>query len=275
MVSLGGILKISLIHKVKFKKANIVTHYRGAPQSPLPDKRRASLTLEAALVFPIVFLALYGILFFFCVLQTCLDTKGALAAAGSRLSLEMREGEEAYGRNALYFYLELKEKEADTRWISRGMTGVQWKGTETKGEDVILRIQYDCELPVSVFGIRRIPISQQVIVRKWIGAGAGEASGEGEDTWVYVTQEGTVFHQSRECTHIKLSIQTASEQQAKKFAPCQKCGSRPATGSCYYVTDEGERYHTTLSCSGLKRTIFLVRLSEIPGYQGCSRCSGR
>lgn len=277
-MSLGRILKISLIHKEinktkKISKANIVTHDRGAPQSPLTDYGKASLTLEAALVFPIAFFALYSILFFFCVLQTSIDTKGALTAAASRLSLELAEDEEAYGRNALYFYLELKEKGVDTRWISRGAAGVQWKGTETKGEDVALRIQYKCRLPVSVFGIREVPISQQAVIRKWIGAGEGAAEA-GEDTWVYVTQEGTVYHRSRECTHLALSIRTASRQQAMEYAPCQKCGSGPQ-GACYYVTDEGERYHTTLSCSGLKRTIYLVALSEIPGYYGCSRCGGQ
>ena len=275
MVPLNLILKYSLIHKIKKYKAFVVTHCREVPQSLLQRKTGASLTVEAALVFPLILFAFCGILFFFRVLHTSLDTKGALAAAASRLALELTGEKEAGARGLLYFGQELKEKGASTQWIAGGITGIRWLGTQTSGEDVILCIQYDCRLPVALFGIRKIPVSQQVKIRKWIGAGQGAPGDGGEENWVYITPSGSVYHTSRECTHLQLSVRTASETQAKaEYTPCQRCGSK-LSGLCYYVTDEGERYHTTLRCSGLKRTVYLVRLSEAAGYGGCSRCVGK
>lgn len=273
MVPLNLILKNSLIHKIKNCKALVVTHCREVPQSLLRRGKRASLTLEAALVFPLVLFTLCGILFFFRVLHTSLDTKGALAATAGRLALELTEEKEAGAKSMLYFYQELREKNAPTQWIAGGVGGIQWQGSDTGGEDVVLRIQYSCKLPVALFGIGRIPVSQQVKIRKWIGYGNGEPAQEGEDVWVYVTPNGSVYHNSRECTHLQLSIRAMAKGQAKaEYSPCQRCQSQPE-GLCYYVTNEGERYHTALSCSGLKRTVYLVRLSEVPGYSGCSRCS--
>lgn len=273
MVPLNLILKNSLIHKIKNYKALVVTHCREVPQSLLRRGPRASLTVEAALVFPLALFTLCGILFFFRVLHTSLDTKGALAAAASRLALELDQEKEAGAKAMLYFNQELKEKGAPTQWILGGTAGIRWLGTETGGEDVILCIQYSCKLPAAVFGIRQIPVSQQVKIRKWIGAGGGTPTAGGEEVWVYVTPNGSVYHMSRECTHLQLSIRTRPEGQAKaEYAPCQRCGNKPP-GLCYYVTDEGERYHTTLNCSGLKRTVYLERLSELAGYGGCSRCS--
>lgn len=247
---------------------------QGAPQSSFLVEK-ASLTVEAALAFPLIFFALYSMLFLFCVLQTIVGTKGALAATGSRLSLELTEEKGSAGREVLYFYQEMKEKGASTQWIAGKWMGIRWLGTKTEGERVKLCIQYDCKLPVPVFGIRTIPIAQQVQAHKWIGrGGAGASQQDGDDTWVYVTPQGSVYHKSRECTHLQLSIQAVNGQQAKEsYSPCQKCGNEKARLS-YYVTNEGNRYHTSLRCSGLKRTIFLKRLSELAGYRGCSRCGG-
>ena len=96
---------------------------------------------------------------------------------------------------------------------------------------------------------------------------------------VYITENGTVYHENRNCTYLVLSIrevsrsvaETAVNQWGKKYSPCEKC--KPDSISLtLYITEEGERYHSDRNCSGLKRTVFSVPRSRAVGYRACSRC---
>ena len=265
--------KISInVHRKKVcPKGFHITNLQGAPESTL---KAASLTIEAALVFPLFLFILVGMLFFFRVLETELMTQGALEAAGSRISLEAEASEEPFARAAGYFHYALMEKEFSYQHILGGKAGIRWTDTEFSEEYVDLWIHYDCRMPVPVPGIKTIPIVQRVRIKKWTGY--HPETGEGaEDEWVYVTPNGSVYHLTKECTHLRLSIHRMSDIAAVQagYKPCEICG-RSQGGAYYYVTDEGQKYHTKLSCSGLKRTIYMIRRSQVGGRGACSRCGG-
>lgn len=261
----------------KSKKNNIDkvrkdTKKRGAPKSAL---RSASLTLEAALVFPLFLFLLIGLMFFFRVLQVAHMTYGALEFTGSRLSLEIKEEETPFARMTGYFYGALAKEHFPFEYIKAGYGGIRWTTTELSGEYVDLWIHYDCRMPVHLPGIRNIPITQRIKMKKWIGYENHFAEGEA-GTWVYVTPNGSVYHTSKDCTHLRLSIHRVGKQEAvhSRYRPCSICGDSPGMYGYYYVTDEGEKYHTKLGCSGLKRTLYMIKLSDVDGLKACSRCGG-
>ena len=96
---------------------------------------------------------------------------------------------------------------------------------------------------------------------------------------VYMTETGEVYHEDRNCTHLKLSIRevtraeadSAKNQWGGSYSQCDKC--RPDTqAGRLYITEEGDRYHLSPECPGLKRTVFSVPRSRAAGYRACSRC---
>lgn len=96
---------------------------------------------------------------------------------------------------------------------------------------------------------------------------------------VYMTENGSVYHEDRGCTHLQLSVHQVSRAEAlsgknqwgERYSPCEKCDPE-ATDQTLYITDEGNRYHANRDCSGLKRTVFSVPRSRVEGYRACSRC---
>ncbi len=234
-----------------------------------------SLTVEASLAFPIFLFALVGVLFLFRVLQVTQLTQGALAYTGCRISLDARE-EESIAKAMGYFYKELVKEKCPFSYVTGGMAGFRWSGTDLDGEYVNLQIQYRCRLPVRFFGIGTIPVSQHVKVKKWTGYQKDKESGT-EELWVYITPNGTVYHSTQECTHLRLSIKTMGKQQAVAagYDACLICGNDTGLYNYYYVTEEGDRYHTRLSCSGLKRTIQMIRFSDVGSRTPCSRCGSK
>lgn len=263
----------SLNHK-KIKNDKVFENTIGqeAPQS-IPSV--ASLTIEAALAFPLFLFMMTGILFFFRVLQVEHMTYGALCAAGSQMSLETGEGEGSLVKAAGYFHGKLSKEKFPYRYIVAERMGMRWRKTDLSGGYIDLQLQYDCKMPIPILGKKHVSIAQRVKIKKWTGYQNDTANGE-QEQWVYVAENGTVYHLTRTCTHLKLSIHTMGRNAVKQagYEPCHLCGDGQAEGAGYYVTEEGEKYHTKLSCSGLKRTVYMIRLSEINGKRSCSRCGG-
>ncbi len=263
----------SLSHKEKNKKkvSKDATRQEVLQSTSIP----ASLTVEAALVFPIVLFVLCGMLFFFRVLQIGHMTYGALAVSGSSLSLELETEDEGIGRAMGYFFHELTKENFPFQHIVNGKLGFRWTKTQLSGDYVDLWIHYDCKMPFRLLGLRNISITQRVRMKKWTGYQSGTGDGTREQ-WVYLAENGSVYHLTRECTHLRLSIHTMGKNAAVHagYTSCNLCGSKNSENVFYYVTDEGERYHTKLDCSGLKRTVYMIRLSQINGRGACSRCGG-
>lgn len=274
MVPLDKNIKISFIHKDNKNKVLENGIEQGVPQSTLS---KASLTVEAALVFPLFLLVMVIILFFFRVLQVTHITQGALSATGSWLILNAREDEEPVWKAVGYFQKELVGESFPDHYLMGGRAGIGFDGTSLDGEYVDLKIRYQCRLPVSLFGLRAIPIVQRVRMKKWTGyhKDAGE-EGSTEEAIVYITPEGQVYHTAMDCTHLRLSTRIMGRRDsiAAGYTACQICGKEQGMYAYYYVTEEGKRYHTRLTCSGLKRTVYMVRISEAEGRSACSRCGG-
>lgn len=121
---------------------------------------------------------------------------------------------------------------------------------------------------------------RKAIVRAWVGY-TGESFRTGQsDEIVFITPEGKVYHKSRDCTYLRLSIRQlpysllegARNQSGGKYAPCEYCIRSGWSGNVVYITDYGNSYHSIRNCKGLKRTVMAVPLSKVGGRRLCSRC---
>ncbi len=115
--------------------------------------------------------------------------------------------------------------------------------------------------------------------RAWVGFREGEE--EPEEMMVYITPNGMVYHLWADCTHLKLSIQKVTlikaqsieNQYGSKYRKCERC--KQSMGVFVYITEEGDCYHATNSCSGLKRDVRCVPVSTVTDRGCCQRCKAR
>jgi hypothetical protein len=104
-------------------------------------------------------------------------------------------------------------------------------------------------------------------------------SDEDEEVLVFITENGTVYHKSASCRHLKLdvrsiafeSLKTLRNSDGKIYYPCEYCGSGIAGGNVF-ITDYGTRYHSVVTCPALKRKIYTIPISQVGGRGPCSSC---
>jgi Flp pilus assembly protein TadG len=176
--------------------------------------------------------------------------------------------------------------------IKNGFTGIHTFMSSYMEEDnmVDIIIMYDIKLPILFIHTTDIPIIQRVRLRGWNGhqvAKKGSETSESSDDedYVYITETGTVYHITKECTHLRLSINEISIDQVDamrndsggKYKECELCDSfaDKTSGKVVYITDTGEKYHYSLNCSGLKRTIITILKSQVGDRKLCSRCGSK
>lgn len=115
--------------------------------------------------------------------------------------------------------------------------------------------------------------------RKWNGYDLkGSSDTDKEEEYVYITENGSVYHRNRGCSHLNVSVRVVAAEDigndrnnnGEKYKPCEICGGNGS--GLVFVTPEGDRYHSKSDCSGLKRVIKIVKLSEVEGRAACSEC---
>lgn len=278
-------------------KALSIGKNRGTARYVCP---KALLTVEAAVVLPFFVCFLVFVLYFFRVLQVQAGVEQALQYAGRRTAAEysmqaamhtkkdefVKETEEKSDESGfgllkakLFFTAQLKKQNCPTQYISHGIAGISLLQSDFSGNYVELKAIYRMKLSIALLGEIQYRIVQESKCRKWTGYQPGQDMQE-EDAWLYYTEYGTVYHTSRSCTHLDLSIRGVPYTQAAssrnksggKYHKCEKCGSGVSGNATVYITDYGDRYHSSLTCSGLKRKIYMVRRTEATEKRMCKKC---
>jgi hypothetical protein len=171
----------------------------------------------------------------------------------------------------------LSEAETAGHYLSSAQKAVILIKSKLEGDYVDLIADYRIRLPLAFFSVKDIHIRQESKSRKWTGS----TSDGSDDVYVYVTETGTVYHLTKECKYLDLSIQTATtsklgtlkNKSGHKYSACGRCAAKNNNGSkTVYITDYGDCYHYSLECSGLKRTISVVLKSEVEDKNLCSKC---
>lgn len=237
-----------------------------------------SVTLEAALVLPLFLFAVSALLSLFLLMQAQYIVGNSLdhAVSDTALLRKNKPGEVETLMKAA-FYKELAKQKCPFSLIQGKAAGFSWKNTSVDGAYIDAFVTYQVRFPISFFGIKTMKVSDSCRMHRWTGW-SEDGTGSGQETWVYVTPTQSVYHRSRNCSHLKLSIQSVNAKALKavggSYSACGHCAKgKKATGTVY-VTEKGDCYHVRIDCSGLKRTIYMVKISQVGGKRSCSRCGG-
>lgn len=243
-----------------------------------------SLTVEAACVLPVFLYAILVFLYFFRAVSTAGCVAEGMQDAGKQMAvyayaLEMADGEEKTQAAGIVSLLYAKNRirqamDTDISDISLLRSSV------LDGDEMIdLVAEYRFRWRMPFFLLSDMPVLQRARIRAWTGRSETGDSGVDKKSpaTVYVTVNGSVYHEDRECTYIRLSVHSASKAQIAglrnadggKYYPCELCGGN---GSRVYITETGDRYHSTMNCSGLRRGVIEVPLSQVEDWKPCSRC---
>ena len=124
-------------------------------------------------------------------------------------------------------------------------------------------------------GFKKFRMANRYYGHMWNGYEIPEPE---DEEYIYVTENGRVYHTNRECTHIRLSVRVVEATEAlREYRPCEKCTDKiphPTGGLLFFVSENGECYHSRRDCPGLKRTVQKIPKEEAFKYEVCSRCRG-
>jgi hypothetical protein len=236
-------------------------------------------------VLPLFISFMVFFLFLFRVLLVQESMEEALVYTSRSLAItcysESREKQKSSGellaQAQITFYKALSDSDCPVGYIRGKRAGISLLSSDLTGDQIILRASYGMRLPCVLLGSYNYQFLQCVQSRKWIGNQTlDEDTGE-DERWVYITPNGTVYHNTRTCSYLDLSIQGVGRRSVHTmrnvsggiYRPCESCGGDAST---VYITDYGNRYHSSLVCSGLKRTIYMVKISQVGGRRICSKC---
>lgn len=256
---------------------------------------RGSMTVEASLIFPIFLIAVINLLSILDFVRLQSNMTAALHQTGKRLAVYGyaydKTGlklEEYPLSSALFSYTFVKssvEKYAGRDYLENtvlenGSAGIWYGHSKIMEEDrVDLVALYNVNGLFSGKELKGIPMYSRFYGHVWNGYDVEKnVLTDKGDIYVFITENGTVYHKNRNCTYLNPSVEAVYYEDLEKrrnkaggiFYACELCGGKK--GSVVYITEQGNRYHTTTECSGLKRTVYAVLLSET-GCPPCSKCS--
>lgn len=258
---------------------------------------RASVTVEASIVIPVILFCFLEIMSLLQALSVYNGVLFALKNVGTPVSIygyvyeELTEQEEelplggkvisALVFSELYLDTQVRKQCAEPLFeenIEGGAKGISLLGSYVDKEKGCISIiaNYYVE-PMFSFAGRKLRMSNQFYTKMWTGYTAVQ---EEDEEYVYITESGSVYHLTTDCTHLQLSIRSISSQElgavrndyGNKYDACDKCCEGELRAVCY-ITAKGDRYHEELSCSGLKRTVSGVPKSTVEGWPLCEKCS--
>ena len=153
-----------------------------------------------------------------------------------------------------------------------------------ENDEIDLIAGFRVKTPFSIFSLGSYQFRQRVHTRAFTGVERREKENE-KDCVVYLTETGTVYHRSLDCSYLKLTISKVlyrdlanlRNSSGGKYKMCERCchGITPQDGEEVYITIYGDRYHKSHTCSGLKRTIREIMLSQVGNRAPCSKCGGK
>lgn len=247
---------------------------------------KGSMTVEAAVVVPLLLL-------FFLHLGSCMEMlrlhgrlEYALWQTGRELAVyaAMEAGDGIPDMAVSYLYVNgrvqqiLGREYLDDSPLVYGSYGLNYLASEYQDdENINIVLTYQVSPPITCFPFPYFRMTSRYYGRAWTGYAVGE--GEQHKVYVYVTEDGEVWHSRGDCSYLRLSIYEARPEEVwalrneggERYRACSRCQGQPQ-GERVYLTQEGNRYHTVRSCPSLQRRIHAVEWQENMPYRPCSRC---
>lgn len=244
--------------------------------------QKASLSVEAAVVIPLVCAFYVTILFLFHVLSIQVRVEEALYYAGRKVAVEstvVTDEVLQFASAQAILAWELGEDKRIERYVEGGALGVTLLGSKFQEDRVELVATYRVKFPLSFMGIEDIGLWNRGSFQKWVGDLPKEEAGE---VVVYITPNGSVYHRLESCRALTIRVKQAffwtmesiRGENGQKYYACSRCVEKISKEDLVYYTDYGERYHQRINCSYIKRTYEKKKLSEVTDKRPCSLCCG-
>lgn len=272
------------------------------------QKDAGSMTVEAALLLPLF-------LFFFLNLGSAIELirlhgnlELALCDVGNSMTIYgYALWERSEGRNAAeegvssewlaeledftlsYTYVKreltdyLGEDYLEESPVAEGADGLQFLESEIfgTGDCVDVIVTYRVEPFAGIVGVRPFRMANRFYGHLWNGYEIPGTGAEQTEDLVYVTENGEVYHEDRNCSHLQLSIREVSYQEAcgsrnasgARYIPCEVCGGDQMADRVY-IAEDGTAIHNNRNCSGLKRTVSAIPREKAGKYRPCRDCAG-
>jgi len=258
--------------------------------------RKASMTIEACLVLPLFLFAFINVMSIIELYRLQGNMSAAMHDTAKQMGVYGYEyralgggnsgATESLGLTYLYAAKKVKAKLGndylDSSPLAGGANAISWlRSSVMQDNDCIdLIAEYAIKPPVAIVGYQKRIFYNRMRTRAWTGYDNAKNNTDDidEEEIVYITPKGIVYHRSRVCSYLRLSItsvdknflDTQRNQSGGKYYACEECAA--SCGNTVYITQYGDKYHATLGCGKLKRTILAVPISDIGGRGACSKC---
>ena len=234
---------IQICKRISFCLFSLCEKAFGSCEDMKKKTKAASMTLEAALVLPLFLFAVMNLMSFIEIYRLQSNMNMKLHQAAKQMAVTAATLDSLGGDECIDFIY-----------------------------------PYQANPFVAMVGFEEFTMFSRMRTRAWTGFDNESASEVESEEIVYVTQYGEVYHRSKSCSYLKVSIRGVSlalieelrNAEGACYYACEKCGSNCM--NTVFVTAYGNRYHSTLQCSGLKRTIQEIPLSQVGEKEACKKC---
>ena len=244
---------------------------------------KGSISVEAAIAFPLFLF----VMLFFIYLSNIYTVKAAIYEGAVETTEYMAEfayltdsfeevGIIDYPMVYLRFDEYLDSKALVEKYVVGGVSGISFLGSSFPDDEgyIELEVTYSVHIDVPIIGAFEQECSEHIKHKAYLGRDGylGEEEDGEKEEYVFVAENGVVYHKSRSCTYLLPQVIPSTKEGADKYRACEYCGAD--AGGLVYITLEGECYHSRRNCSRLKRTVERKKLSEV-SLPPCSKCSGK
>ncbi len=276
------------------------SHGKTACWNTVRGKVKGSMTVEAAIVLPLF-------LFFFlnmgCAIElirlhgnlelALCDVANRMAVYGCAVQDKDTESAKALQKlmdiGVTYTYVKGEIKDyvgkdyLEQSPVAGGADGLVFLESDifTEKDELELIVTYKVQPFISIAGFRPFRMANRYYGHLWNGYRLpGETNAQETEDMVYVTENGKVYHEKLDCSHLSLSIREVGSgevyrlhnENGERYVPCQKCGGGLTPGSVC-ITLDGTGIHNNRNCPGLKRTVKTISRKDAGNYRPCRRCA--
>ena len=277
-------------NRISYSIKSIKSHVGRISRFSSFRKMQGSMTVEAGIVLPLFLFFFLQMCGFIEMLRLHSNLEYGLWKAGKTLMLygtaeQMVEAVPEWAVSYLYVNGVLQgtlgQEYMNSSPLTLGSVGLNFLESDiiTDEDDVDLTLTYQVSPRGELLPFSYMRLSNRFYGRAWTGYDVVSESVEMQVA--YVTKYGEVWHATRECSHLKLTVQRISSaglrnsrnQWGQSYAKCSFCAKGVMPG-LLYITQEGDCYHYKEECLGLTRHVETVSWEARNQYRPCSRCAG-
>lgn len=229
-------------------------------------KLKASLTVEASIIYPIFIFVVVSLFFILKVTNQHMNIQYGLNQSISKAAVRTNL-DEKFGKATIF------------------MSGIA-NFSDTKGELYEKKSrEYDYSYNYRSFvNILPNPFINKTFFLKNSATSKiwnGDKNLQDENNeYVYITKTGKVYHNNINCTYLKRSTKAVDIQEinklrnesGSKYYQCKVCQKAIRKTGIVYITNYGTSYHRLSNCRELIRDIKRVLITEVGGRSKCSKC---